>query len=278
MNRLLVLLLLVAPLLLQAQRKPKLRGNRKVLEVSERLPAFRAIELKDDLTVNLSRANEESYDMAADENLLDVVNFDVIDGTLVISSFYQITARKKLEIVVYYRDLVSLTAEDGELLAHEMLTADEIDVLLKGDAKLKLGAEGKKATVHLQNRAQADLNLEVTELEIDARHRSDLPLFAVADKTEVELNDTASIDAEGTSAQLHAEIAGNARLRAQRLETTEVELTLDGSGLARVLALARLTLDAGGNGKAFLSGDPTIVIKRFEGEVQLQKKKREDRP
>ena len=120
MNRLLVLLLLVAPLLLQAQRKPKLRGNRKVLEVSERLPAFRAIELKDDLTVNLSRANEESYDMAADENLLDVVNFDVIDGTLVISSFYQITARKKLEIVVYYRELVSLTAEDGELLAHEV--------------------------------------------------------------------------------------------------------------------------------------------------------------
>ena len=84
------------------QRKPKIKGNRKVTRVTERLPAFNSILLKDDLDVALVAANSPSYQLVADDNLVDVITFKVVDSVLEIRSFYKITSRKELNITINY--------------------------------------------------------------------------------------------------------------------------------------------------------------------------------
>ncbi|MBT8283473.1 MAG: DUF2807 domain-containing protein, partial [Muriicola sp.] len=90
---------------IQAQRKPKIKGNREVTEVIKSLPSFSSIEIRDDLDIVLKRAPEESYRITADDNLVDVLKFEVENGVLVVSSFYQITAKKELSIEISYAQL-----------------------------------------------------------------------------------------------------------------------------------------------------------------------------
>ena len=67
------IMLLFATLAVQSQRKPKIKGNRTVIEVKEVLPPFTKIELRDDLDVSLRRSTEEAYAVQADDNLIDVL-------------------------------------------------------------------------------------------------------------------------------------------------------------------------------------------------------------
>ena len=80
-----------------AQRKPKIKGNKKVVEVVEELPPFNAIELNDDLKIFLEKSSSEAFIIKADDNLIDVLKFKVVDSTLIITSFYKIISKKKLD-------------------------------------------------------------------------------------------------------------------------------------------------------------------------------------
>ena len=89
------MVLLAVNVVAYAQRKPKIKGNRNVVEVKEDLPSFNAIRLDDNLEVYLQEGAAEGYVVEADDNLLDILKFRVVDGTLNISSFYNIRSRKK---------------------------------------------------------------------------------------------------------------------------------------------------------------------------------------
>ncbi len=56
MKRIIVLFIVFLPLLSWAQRKPKIKGNRQVTEVREELPPFNAIELNDNLDIELKKS------------------------------------------------------------------------------------------------------------------------------------------------------------------------------------------------------------------------------
>ena len=73
------------------QRKPKIKGNKNVIEVREDLAPFTAIELVDDLDIVIQKASQEGYALELDDNLLDVLKFKVDGGVLKISSFSSIS-------------------------------------------------------------------------------------------------------------------------------------------------------------------------------------------
>ncbi|MEC8832951.1 MAG: DUF2807 domain-containing protein, partial [Bacteroidota bacterium] len=113
MKKLFILLFAVAPIVVFAQRKPKIKGSRIVTQVSEELPPFNAVVLNDDLEINLKKGLGPGFYISADDNLVDILKFEVVDETLIISSYYTITAKKELEITVNYTGLKALTVKNG---------------------------------------------------------------------------------------------------------------------------------------------------------------------
>ena len=100
MKRFILAFLLSIPFVLIAQRRPKIKGNRSVIEVTQELPPFNALELVDNLEVTLKKSFGEEVSITADDNLVDFLKFEVVDSTLVISSFYDIVSKKKLDITM----------------------------------------------------------------------------------------------------------------------------------------------------------------------------------
>lgn len=273
MKKFILLLVLFSICAIHAQRKPKIKGNKNVIEVSEDLPAFNAIELNDDLDIFLQKANSEGYQLTIDDNLVDVLKFRVVDSTLVISSFYKITGKKKLDITIKYYDLNEIIARDGRIKMQDMIDTDGLSVSTFGSAKLELNANASVMDIVMNGNSSGDFNLQADELNITLKDRIDVGIYAVGDRTIVNMKDNASAKMDGTSNGLQANLSGSANLKAEKLQAKEVSVNLEGSSNARVFAENLLELSSRGSSKTYLSGDGKIEIIDFLDTSELHKEK-----
>lgn len=152
-----------------SQRKPKIKGNKSVIEVREGLPSYKAIELIDDLEIVLQKGANEGYTINADDNLIDVLKFKVEDSTLFISSFYKITSKKKLDITINYIELESITMRDGKINMKDVISSDELHVNTYGPSRLELNATAPVMNINMEGMSSGDFNLASDSLNITLR-------------------------------------------------------------------------------------------------------------
>ena len=273
MKKLILLFIIFSTCIVQAQRKPKIKGNKNVIEVNEALPAFNAIELNDDLDIFLQKANTEGYQIIADDNLIDVLKLRVVDSTLVISAFYKITGKRKLDITINYYELNAITLNDGMIKMQDMIDTDELAVHTAGNAKLQLNANASVMDIVMDGNSSGDFNLEGDSLNISLNDRIDLRVYAVSETNIVTMQDNASAKMDGSSINMQVNLTGNSNLRAQKLQADLISANLEGSSSARIYANESLELSSTGASKTYLSGDAKIEILDFLDTSQLHKEK-----
>lgn len=273
MKKLILFFVIFSTCAIQAQRKPKIKGNKNVIEVSEDLPAFNAIELNDDLEIFLQKANTEGYRLTADDNLVDVLKFRVVDSTLVISAFYKITGKKKLDITINYYELNAISMNDGRIKMQDMIDSDQLTVNISGNSKLQLNANASVMDIVMDGNSSGDFNLEGDSLNITLKDRIDVSIYAVSETNIINMLENASAKMDGSSTNMQVNLSGNANLRAQKLQADLISANLEGSPNARIFAKERLELSSAGASKTYLSGDAKIEILDFLDTSELHKVK-----
>ncbi len=256
-----------------SQRKPKIKGNRSVVEVQEELPPFTAIELNDDLEIVLNKTTREGYTIKADDNLIDVLKFKVADSTLFISSFYKIIGKKKLEITINYVELHSITANDGEIETADVVFSDELQVNSSGSSRLILNASVDIMNVYMEGMSSGDFNIDSDSLQVTLKDRTDARIYSVGETHAITMYKNASAKLEGTADRLNIALFENASLKAQKLEAVQVLANLEDSPYADVFAKEAFELSSKGSSKTHLYGDPTITLTDFLDTSQLHKEK-----
>ena len=256
-----------------SQRKPKIKGNKNVVEVKENLPSFSAIELQDDLKIELRKGKQEGVTINADDNLIDVLKFEVKDDVLEISSFYNITAKKKLDIIVDYTDLQSVVMREGRIEAYDNVVADVFDAKLFGSAKMEMNVNAAIINLEMEGNSSGDLSFQSDTLNLVIKDRVDVRVYSVSEWTNVDLTSSANIKLEGTSHGLNAHLFDNSNLRATKLVSDGVKVIAEGSSSARVFALNDFELTSRGSSKTYLTGNPKIDIIEFLDTSELHKEK-----
>jgi hypothetical protein len=272
--KLLLLILLCTTLAIQAQRKPKIKGNRTVIEVKEALPPFTKLELRDDLDVTLRRSSEETYTVSADDNLIDVLKFRVDDSTLVISSFYQITSKKKLDIEIAYTQLNSIMLSDGRLTSIDKISSEELIITTLGSAKIELGADTGLVKINMQDNSSGTFNLTTDSLAVTLVNKADASIYSNSFNNVLTMRDNTSLQIEGTADNFGITLEGNANLRAEDLEARKISATLGASSDARFYVTESINLRQQGSSRCYLYGDPTIELKQFTDTAELFKRKK----
>lgn len=268
----------VLPLLLlfvvstSAQRKPKIKGNRVVTEVNGELPAFNAIVLEDDLDIVLKKSFGPGYRIEADDNLVDILKFKVEDSTLVISSFYTVTSKKKFNITVEFVELKAISAQEGSIVSEDIITNDVVFIDAFGSSEMNLKASASVLDLTMEDTTSGDFNLDVDSLNINLKGRSKPSIYMASGTAKLDLNDNANLVLEGTSDTLEAIVSGNAKLKGQRMEAASVKLNIGESADANVYAYREFELGSKGNGKTYLYGTPKITITEFLDTSQLIKR------
>ena len=149
------------------------------MEVREDLAVFHTIALVDDLEIILQKDTQEGYSITADDNLIDVLKFKVEDSVLTISSFYKITAKKKLEITVYYREIAGINVKDGKINMKDVISTDLLEVNTSGRARLELNATASVMNIAMEGISSGDFNLAGDSLNIILKNRIDARIYAV---------------------------------------------------------------------------------------------------
>lgn len=271
MKKLLCVLFILSFGLVSGQRKPKIKGNRNIIEVLEPLPAFHTIELKDDLQINLDDSSAESYSIVGDDNLIDVLRFRVVDSTLIISSFYKITGKKQLDITVSYRRLKSLIVRDGSVITNQRIQADELSVYSNGMARIELSANASVVDLSLEENSKGNFNLEADSLSLSLKDKANIQLYGVTQQHRLSMDGNTTAILEGTSDSLHIELKGSPNLRAQKLESAVIRLETGETAVARIYGYRELELLASGSSRTYLYGNPGITMTIFEDSAELHK-------
>ena len=140
-RHILLFFMLLVGCLVYSQRKPKIKGNRNVIEVRETLPPFNAVQLDDDLDINLQAATSGEYIIEADDNLIDILKFKVENETLIISSYYRVTSKKRLNITVNFNELFLINANDGNIVVKNRFSTEFLEVNTRGSGRVEIDVD-----------------------------------------------------------------------------------------------------------------------------------------
>ena len=256
-----------------AQRKPKIKGNKNVVEVRNELPAFNAIELIDDLKIVLKKSSLDECLLKADDNLIDVLKFKVVDSTLFITSFYKIVSKKKLEIQINYQDLNTIILRDGRIEMDDVVSTNVLNVHTFGSSKLTLNANTEFLNVEMHGNSSADFNIESEFLSIAMKDKTDAGVYSVSETAAITLGKNASLKIDGTTTELEASLIENSSFKGHMYEAESAKLNAAGSSTAKIHARSLFQLNSSGTAKTSLYGEAEIQIDGFLDKSQLQKER-----
>ncbi len=254
-----------------SQRKPKIKGNRNVVTVTENLPTFSAIELNDDLDIRIEKGSSEGVSIEADDNLVDVLKFRVDNDKLVISSFYNITSKKKLEITITYTELEAITLTNGLITMNDVIASDVLGVNTSGNARLILNASANLITIDMEGNSSGDFNVASDDLKITLKDRIDAKVYATGQNHSLFMYKNASLKMEGSTGLLTAKIYGSSTLKAPEFAANKVVLVCEDSPDVYIQAVEEFDFSTKGASKTSLYGNPRITMTDFLDTSQLHK-------
>ncbi|MCA0132292.1 GIN domain-containing protein [Winogradskyella alexanderae] len=276
-KQLLVLIFAVATSsLVFSQATDKIKGDRNVTIKQTYIDDFQTIIVDSDFAIEIVYNSKPSVEIEADDNLHEVIQFNVVDGVLSFAQTMRITSKKKLNIKVNYGDaLTNIEVKDnGEIRS---LTSMEL-----GDVSLKT----------LDN-SRAYLNVNARTFDYKSYGKSKTRLNLTSDSTIVELSDTSKLDAliksrianfnlyqrsdasiEGVSEFSMIRVDNSSNFTGAKFNVKDVEAILEDNSDITVSVEDSVSIESSGNSEIYLYGNPVITIKKFEDTSKLQKKKR----
>ncbi len=197
-------------------------GNGNVITKEREVEPFNKLKVSSGIDVYITQGDVETLKLEADENLHDVINTEVREGTLRIWTEYNIRKAEDKKVHLSYRDLSSIKISSaGDVYGTNRMKA--------GDLRLSLSSAG-------------DL-----ELELDAGS--------------IDINISSSGDARlsGTTDVLEASLSSAGDLHAFELVAKKCKVNASSAGSARVNASEELDMSSSSAGDIHYKGDAKIT-------------------
>ncbi len=268
-----ILLSLIGFTNVQAQKLPKIKGNRIVVPYNAPLEAFNAIVLNNDLKLNVVASDTKGVSMIADDNLPPVFKFKVKDSVLFISTYYRITASKQLDITLYTPTLDRVVISSGEL----GLTLDprfkKTQLSLSGNATVAVAGTVPSFSVSSDEKSFVNINGSFSSFAMQMTDRSTATIFGdVSNTAQLNMQDKASLKWGGTVAFLTASFDGASVLDAMDLSIDEASVHASGKSKLDLHILSHLTYFSKEESQLDLYGTPRIDLLEFSGTSMMRKK------
>ncbi len=220
------------------------RGTRQVVEREFPLGDVDRVHLTTSADLTIRLGTEASIHIEAEENIIDLVEWEEHNRSLIISM------RPNIRIIRHEPILITLTvpnlvavvsAGSGNIDAPDML--------------------GKIVTIHLMG--SGDINVDYIEaqtVDIASRGSGDIRVLGVeADRIDVNMMGSGSVHpGDGVVNTQEITITGSGDYMAENLESAQVTASLMGSGSARVRVIEELSARLFGSGDLEYIGSPTM--------------------
>jgi hypothetical protein len=269
-----ILLFLLTTTLAIGQNKEKIKGSKTVTEKPKEIGDFTALEIEDNLTVFLEKGPKNEIKIEADENLHEIISFDIKEKTLRIYTSKEASSYKKLTVWIKYTDdLKSVLAKNTSTVnAIEAVQLDDITFSTFDFAKLYLNVNSKNFTLKADDKTKIELNLKAEKAKVELSKNAQIKaLFSTVDLAfDLYQKSIATIEGDATNAIIRLD--NNSLFTGNKFNIKNADVTTEGYSVCNALAETKLVIDASDSSKIFLLGTPQIEVRKFLGEAQFVKR------
>ena len=261
-----------------SQNNEKIKGDRNVTSRETKIEPFNRIIIGEDFKIDIIEGVRASIFVEADDNLHDVIKFNIADSTLSFETTSKITSSKKISIKVIYTSALKQieTFEDAEISSLTSVNLDKVILKNTGSSKAFLNIKTKDFTFINSDRAKVKLNVTAKMAKLELAENSKVDALINADTLNIDLYQRSDAKIEGTLKHLKIRADNSANFVGKDLTTATCELLSEGASDVAVQVTNSLTIDASGSSEVYIYGDPKITLNKFSDTAKLYKKEMKD--
>ncbi|RSK39119.1 GIN domain-containing protein [Mangrovimonas spongiae] len=274
MKKCLFLTGIFAILTLSVFAQEKIKGNRNVTIVETKIDPFNKLVVSQDFQVVLVKGFDASVEIEADENLHDIINFDVSNGVLSLSTDYKIRSKRKLNITIKYTEDLSFIQlkNAAKISAISTFGNPEITLELHDDSNTELNIESKKLNIIAQAKSKLKLNIQSDSVHLELNESSKMEALINGQYLKADLYQSAKANIEGTCAKLDLNTMNFSDFTGKNFTCKNSTILAEDSSDVAIHTEEHLILEATGDSEIELYGLPKITINTFSGTTELKKK------
>ncbi|ESU21013.1 hypothetical protein FCR2A7T_07870 [Flavobacterium cauense R2A-7] len=269
-----LLIALVITSVALGQKKEKIKGSKIVTVTQKEVEPFENLEIEDNLEIFIIKGDKQSIEIEADDNLHDVLKYEMVGSSLRLSSTKEVTGAKKFSVRVTYTDILKLITvkQEAQLNSLADLQLDEITVKNYDYSKSYLNVKSTHFTLLMNDKSKAELNVKSESATLELSKNAELKALVATQNLKLDLYQKTSANVEGDAAMAKIRLDNNSNLTAKKLIATEMELTAEAYSNVSVNATTKISITATGKSEIQLFGTPKINMINFADNATLYKK------
>lgn len=271
--------LLVALLVTQlnfAQKKDKIKGSKIVTVAVKEINSFENIEINDNFEVFLIKSDDHSLEIEADDNLHDIINFEVGGNTLRVTALKTPSNFKKFAVRINYSDSLKLITvrNDAQIKALKDLEVDKITIKNYDSSKSFLNVKSNYFALVLDGKSEAEINVKAASISLEVSKYTELKALIDAPEVKLDMYQKSKATIEGNSLDVKMRLDNNSNLIAPKFTIKHLELNVEHYVKCKVNVTKEINIDASGKSEIELLGEAKISINRFLNNATLSKKEK----
>lgn len=256
------------------QKKEKIKGSKIVTVAVKELNSFENIEVSDNFEVFLVKGTKPSIEIEADDNLHEIINFEVTGNTLKINTVKEPFSYKKFAVRINYsNDLQLITARNEvEIKALADIELEKITIKNYNNSKSFLNVKSNYFALILDDKAEAEINVKAESTSLELSKNSELKALIASPELKLDMYQKSIATIEGTATIAKMRLDNNSHLNAPKLVIGSLEVETDSYAKCEINVSSAITIAAGGKSQIELWGEQKITIKKFTNNTTLYKK------
>jgi len=197
-------------------------GSGNVITEARDVSGIDGLKVSTGIDVVIKQGDKESLEIHADDNLMEHIKTEIVEGTLKIYTDKSIRQEKSLKAYLMYKDLNMLRITSA------------------GDVT-------------------GENTLKTEKLRIDVSSAGDLKLDVEADEISLDISSSGDVRISGTAGYMDADLSSAGDLNAYELIVKDCEVDCSSAGDARIYATGEMDLSCSSAGSIYYRGDAVLV-------------------
>ncbi|MBD0724821.1 DUF2807 domain-containing protein [Flavobacterium sp. L1I52] len=260
--------------ILLAQKKDKISGSKIVTSKQRNIKNFSAIEIEDNIEASLERGEFPEVKIEADDNLIDIIDIDVTDNTLHISTSKRVVKSKALKVKITYTAELNtvISKNDAAISAIQEVLGENFTLKTFDDSKVLMNANVKNFALQADGDSKIELNLKSSNTKMELSKSAELKSLVTTTDLALDMYQKAKAKIEGEANNSLIRLENNSELDASKLEIKSIELIAEGQSKNSVNAKKDIVISATEKSETELYGDAKIEMNKFIDKAKLSKK------
>ncbi len=259
-----------------AQKKEKIKGSKIVTVSVKEIPNFENIEINDNFEVFLVKGEKASLEIEADDNLHDIINYEVAGGTLRVSSLREATSTKKFALRINYTSELKLITAKNDCSIHALadLELDNITIKNYDNSRAYLNVKANYFALILNDKSEAEIKVKAENTSLELSKNAELKALITSAEFKLDMYQKSQAEIEGNTNNAKIRLDNYAMLIGKNLVIANSDLTIESYARCSTNVSNTLLLMASGKSETELFGESKIQIEKFTNTATLYKKEK----